>query len=142
MKVVLSHPGRRRAFTLLEVMIAIAILFMCTFAILGLVSSTLENARHLQRPLVDASALVSQLSLTNQMVEGTYSGNLGDTLGKAYQDYNWTGVIIEVQSNRLFKADFVIQNAFGNKDIVSRTTTLFYRPQSPAGSLDGGNFVQ
>ena len=142
MKTVIFHSGRRRAFTLMEVMIAVAILFMCTFAILGLVSSTLENARHLQRPLVDASALVSQLSLTNQIVEGTFSGNLGDVLGKAYQDYNWTGVITEVESNRLFQADFVIQNAFGNKDVISRTTTLFYRPQSPPGSLDGGNFVQ
>lgn len=142
MKIAPANPGRQRAFTLLEVMIAVAILFMCTFAILSLVSSTLASAQRLQRPLVDASALVSQLSMTNQLSEGTYSGNLGDVLGKAYQDYNWTGVITEVQSNRLYKADYVIQNAFGNKDVISRTTTLFYRPQSPPGSLDGGNFVQ
>ena len=97
-------------------MIAIAILFMCTFAILGLVSSTLENARHLQRPLVDASALVnSQLAITNQLAEGNYSGNLGDTLGKAYQDYTYDGSIVEVQSNKLFQADFVIQNARGKQ---------------------------
>jgi hypothetical protein len=57
----------RRAFSLLEVMIAIAILFVGTFAILGLISSSLANARRLQRPLVDASALVGQLSLTNQL---------------------------------------------------------------------------
>ena len=131
----------RRAFSLLEVMIAVGIFFMAVFAILGLGSSALGNARRLQQPLVDASALVSQLSLTNQLVEGTYTGNLGDMLGKAYQDYKWTGEINEVGSNHLYSADFVIQRARGGPEIISRTSTLFFRPQSPPGSLDGGNFI-
>ncbi|MDR3456998.1 MAG: prepilin-type N-terminal cleavage/methylation domain-containing protein [Verrucomicrobiae bacterium] len=136
------HPRGRRAFSLLEVMIAIAVLFIGTFAILGLVSSSLENARRLQRPLVDASALVSQLSMTNKLVEGECSGNLGDVLGKAYSDYRYVGVIIEVQSNRLFEADYRIYNARGGNDVISRTTTLLFRPESPPGSLDGGHFGQ
>jgi prepilin-type N-terminal cleavage/methylation domain-containing protein len=140
-KITASHTSPRRAFTLLEVMIAMAILFIGTFAVLNLVSSALGNARRLQRPLVDASALVAQLSITNSLSEGPYSGNLGDMLGKQYQDYNWAGQITEVQSNKLFEADFVIRNG-NNKEIISRTSTLFYRPQSPAGSLDGGNFVK
>ena len=136
-----NSSARRRAFTLLEVMIAIAILFIGTFAILSLISSSLANARRLQRPLVDASALVSQLSMTNKLVEGIYTGNLGDVLGKAYSDYNYTGEIREVQSNKLFQADYVIQNANGGREIISRTTTLLFRPESPPGSLDGGNFA-
>lgn len=140
MKIIFPTPARR-AFSLLEVMIAVGIFFMAVFAILGLVSSALNNARRLQRPLVDASALVSQLSLTNQLVEGIYSGNLGDALGKAYQDYRWTGEIREVGSNHLYSADYVIQSARGGSEIISRTSTLFYRPQSPPGSLDGGNFI-
>ena len=130
----------RRAFSLLEVMIAIGILFIGTFAILGLISSSLANARRLQRPLVDASALISQLALTNKLVEGTYSGNLGDILGKAYNDYRYSGEIREVQSNKLFQADYVIQNARGGSEVISRTTTLLYRPESPPGSMDGGGF--
>jgi len=140
MKFKATTRRRRQAFSLLEVMIAIGILFMGTFAILSLVSSSLANARRLQRPLVDASAIVSQLSLTNKLVEGVYSGNLGDMLGKAYSDYKWTGEIREVQSNKLFQADFVIQNARGGSEVISRTTTLLFRPESPPGSLDGGRF--
>ena len=128
---------RRRAFTLLEVMIAIGILFIGTFAILSLISTSLVNTRRLQRPLVDASALASQLAATNKLVEGVYSGNLGDLLGKAFNDYKWTGEIREVQSNKLFQADFIIQSSH-SQDIISRTTTLLYRPDSPPGSLDGG----
>jgi len=141
MKLIFPTRAQRQAFSLLEVMIAIAIFFLAAFAILGLISSALGNARRLQRPLVDASALVSQLSLTNKISEGTFSGNLGDMLGKAYNDYKWTGEITEVGSNRLFQADFVIQNARGGPEIISRTTTLFFRPQSDPGSLDGGNFI-
>jgi hypothetical protein len=132
----------RRAFSLIEVMIACIIFFSAVFAILELISSGLANARRLQRPLVDASALVAQLSLTNQLVEGKFSGNLGDVLGKDYQNYKWTGEIVEVQSNKLFEADFKIFNVNGDREPVARTTTLFFRPQSPAGSLDGGNFVK
>jgi type II secretory pathway pseudopilin PulG len=139
------HPTfrahRRRAFTLLEVMIAIAIFFVASFSILELVSQSLANARRLERPLVDASVILSQISLTNQLVENNFSGYLGDLLGKTYANYNWSGVIVEVQSNHLYSADFTIQNA-GNGAVVSRTATLFYRPQSPAGSLDGGNFIK
>jgi hypothetical protein len=29
----------------------------------------------------------------------------------------------------------------GSREIISDMTTLFYRPQSPDGSLDGGNFI-
>jgi Tfp pilus assembly protein PilV len=143
MKLFFPTHGRRcrQAFSLLEVMIAVGILFLGTFSILNLVSSSLANARRLQRPLVDASALVSQLSLTNKLVEGSYSGNLSEVLGKAYADYSWKGEITEVGSNRLFQANFIIQNARGGPEVVSRTTTLFFRPKSDPGSLDGGTFI-
>lgn len=125
----------------MEVMIAMSILFLGTFAVLNLVSSLLANARHLQRPLVDASAVLSQFSLTNKLSEGPWSGNLGDMLGKQYQEYNFSGVVTEVGSNRLFQADFAIFRG-NNRDPIARTTTLFYRPQSDPGSLDGGNFIK
>ena len=47
----------QRAFSLLEVMIAIAIFFVAAFAILGLISTSLQNVRRLQRPTVDASQI-------------------------------------------------------------------------------------
>ena len=29
----------------------------------------------------------------------------------------------------------------GNREIISDLSTVLYRPESPAGSLDGGNFI-
>ena len=85
MKLIFSNLPPRKAFTLLEVMIAVGLFFMASFAILGLISTSLANARRLQKPLVDASVLASQLSMTNKLYEGTVSGNLADMLGKDYR---------------------------------------------------------
>jgi prepilin-type N-terminal cleavage/methylation domain-containing protein len=132
-----KSTGARRAFSLLEVMIAIAILCMGTFAILDLISSSLANARRLQRPLVDGSAVIAEDVATNKLIEGIYEGNMGDLLGKNYNDFKWTKEIREVQSNKLFQVDVIIQH-YGSRDAVARTTTLLYKPDSPPGSMDGG----
>ena len=132
----------RHGFSLLEVMIAIGVFFIGVFAILGLVSSSLENARRLQRPLVDAGAVVSWLSTTNQLVEGTYTVNLGDLLGDAYDGYDCTYDVREVGTNKLFQVGFIVQSTTGNHEIISSMTNLFYAPQSPAGSLDGATVAR
>ena len=126
-----------RAFSLLEVMFALVAFCTATFVILALVSNSLSNARRLQRPMVDAGVLAGELSQTNQLVEGIGSGNLGDLLGNMYQGYTWMSDIQEVQTNKLFQADFIIQNNAVGKPVVSKMSILLFRPNSPAGSLDG-----
>jgi hypothetical protein len=130
----------RRAFTLLEVMIAIAIFFAASFAILGLVSRSLANVRRLQRPSVDASPVLARYAATNSLIEDIYSGNLGDPelLGKDYRDYNYVLTITEIASNHLYALNCKIFPANGKHDVISDMTTVLYRPQSPPGMLDGG----
>lgn len=136
-----TEAKRRRAFSLLEVMIAIGIFFVAVFAILSLVSQSLGNARRLQRPQVDASAVLAHYASTNILIEGTYSGDLSDLLGKTYRNYTWTAEIREVATNHLYQVEAVVQ-AYGNREIISDLSTLLYRPQSPPGSLEGGNFIR
>jgi hypothetical protein len=121
----------------MEVMIAIAIFCMCIFVILALVSSSLANARRLQRPMVDAAMLASELSLTNQIVEASQSGDFG----KMYPGYTWTADISEVLTNKLFQVDYVVSRS-DDKQVVQKMSVLFYRPQSPAGSLDGATVAK
>lgn len=127
----------RSAFTLLEVMFAMVAFCTATFVILALVSNTLADARRLQRPMVDAGALAAELSQTNQLVEGVKSGSLDELLGDSYQGYTWTRDIEEVQSNKLFQVDFIVQGDSGNRPVLSKMSILLFRPGSPAGSLDG-----
>ena len=129
-------------FTLLEVMFAVVAFCTATFAILALVSQSLDIARRLQRPMVDSGLVASQLSLTNVLVEGVSSGDLGELLGDAYKGYTWDYAVDEAQTNRLFQAVIVIQRGGGSGPVVSKMTVLFYRPDSPPGMLDGGNFIR
>lgn len=132
-----SRPAH--GFSLLEVMIAIAIFFIASFAILGLVSSSLDNVRRLQRPSVDAAPVLARYAATNRLVEGTFSGNLGETelLGKEYRDFNYMAEVVEVASNHLYQVRCVITTGTGRREIISDLSTLLYKPQSPPGSLDG-----
>ena len=137
MKTEIKTGTRRRGFSLLEVMIAVGIFFIGVFAILGLVSSSLDNARRLQRPLVDGGAIASWLAVTNIFHEDTYTVNLGDLLGDAYNGYECKYQVEEVGTNKLFQVGYIVQSTTGNHEIISSMTNLFYSPQSPAGSLDG-----
>ena len=132
-------PFKLRAFTLIEVMFAIVVFCTAMFTILALVANSLSNARNLQRPMVDAGEVASVLSQTN-LVEGSYHENLGELLGDAYNGYNCTYVVQEVQSNKLFQVDFVIQdNQSSSVNPASKMSILLYSPNSQAGSLDGGS---
>jgi len=139
-----SSPRRRprgEAFTLLEVMFAVVAFATATFAILALVSQTLDNARRLQRPPIYAEMLASQFCLTNQLLEGEQSGAMSDWLGDPGKGYTWDTVITEEQSNKLFRVDITITKDTA-KEPISKASILLYSPQSPAGSLDGATVAR
>jgi hypothetical protein len=133
-----TAPRAAAAFSLLEVMIALAIFFMASFAIMSVVSGALTNARMLQRPQVDAGAVASFFSTTNMIVEGSDSGDLSTLLGDTYKGYTWESTSREVESNKLFQVDFTIYSPAAGHPVFSQISTRFFRPASPAGSLDGG----
>src|SRR5689334_9151237 len=110
-----------RAFTLLEVTIAMALFFMAVFAILSLVAGTLKNARALQETGVDASMLAAELSLTNKLSEDSDSGDFGD----AYPNYSWSREIQEVGTNGLFEVDFTVHHNLGRRGGDTKMSVLF-----------------
>ena len=114
-----------QAFTLLEVMVASGILFLCLFAILQLLSTSLRGARILQRSTVDAGMLAAELSLTNKLSEGTESGDFG----KLYPDFRWTREIQEASTNGLFQVDFTVYRR-GVPTPESHLSFLLFRPES------------
>ncbi len=126
------------AFTLLEVMVAVFIFFVAIFAILSLTSQTLQLARSLQRTLIDPSTLASELSLTNQLVEGSDSGTWPD-----HPEIHWRSDTTLVSSNGLYKVDFHVYQDVDRRVVESELSILLYRPASVQGaqntSLGGGN---
>jgi prepilin-type N-terminal cleavage/methylation domain-containing protein len=115
--------AERGAFTLVEVMMAVAIFVMCMFAILSLVSQNLRAARSLTIQTPHAGVLAAQLCLTNKLEEGVESGNFGDL----YPGYDWQREVVWAGSNGLFRVHFVITRG-GQED--STLEVEVYKPQS------------
>jgi hypothetical protein len=127
------------AFTLIEVMIASGILFVCLFAILGVVCNCLRNARSLQRQNVEmgsvAGQVYCQLANTNKVAGGTFDVDVSDT----FPDFSCSATVSEVASNGLCQVDIVVQRR--SKHDQSAISVWMYLPQfqeSGLNSLGGG----
>jgi type II secretory pathway pseudopilin PulG len=133
------------AFTLIEVVIASGILFICLFAILGLLANVLRNARTLQNQ-TDAGVVLGsvaaktyvQLINTNQIAgEGPVSVDLDD-LERLYPDYSWD--IPELTrigtTNSLCTVDVNVRRRKDGE--VLRLSFLIYAPHLRGTTPSGG----
>jgi hypothetical protein len=132
-----SHASRitdqaRHAFTLMEVMIASAIFFICVFAILSLVSMNLRNAAALRHIQVDAGMVAAQLFKTNRFSEEVQSGDFG----RAYPDYSWETISTERETNGLWEFKITVAKR-GQRDPVDQITVLVFSPESSSGPFAG-----
>jgi hypothetical protein len=116
------------AFSLLEVMIASGIFFMCIFAILAMVSGLLRNARSLRRIELDAGMVAAQVCNTNKLTEGTESGDFGNL----YPGYSWETDTYEAETNGLWQVDIVVRR-HGIPKPVDQLSIFLYRPESQSG---------
>ncbi|HNQ88265.1 MAG TPA: prepilin-type N-terminal cleavage/methylation domain-containing protein [Verrucomicrobiota bacterium] len=121
------RPGRRqRAFSLLEVLIAMGIFFVAVFAILGLVSQNLQIARGLRLGDIDFTSVAAELAMTNRLEEGEMTGDFGDL----HPGATWAAVTTLYSSNGLYQVDIAVDwpdNGLLKKKEVS---ILLYRPDS------------
>jgi hypothetical protein len=128
-----DYPRRQMAaLSLIEVMIAMAIFFMVVFAILGMVSTTLRNARVLQRTHIDAGALASFLSLSNRLEEWVYSGDFGDL----YPDYDYSYDVIPI-TNGLVRVDLLVKGQTDRRQEISTMSIFLYLANQPQGTPIG-----
>jgi hypothetical protein len=132
------------AFTLIEIVIASGILFMCLFAILGLLANVLRNARALQNRASAGEVLGSiaakvyvHYANTNQVNEGPVSVDFDD-LEDIYPDYTWdTPELLQIGTNSLFVVDINVRRRSGGE--AAHMSFLVYgrgtRPVRPSANL-------
>ncbi|HKS36998.1 MAG TPA: prepilin-type N-terminal cleavage/methylation domain-containing protein [Verrucomicrobiae bacterium] len=121
------------AFTLLEVMIALAIFFMAVFTILDSTSQSLRAARLLQQKeaMPDARFLLADLWPTNKLEEGILEGDFGDL----YPDFIWTRETTLIGTNGLFRVDFTIQGVVGRRPLESKVSVQLWAPDSQVSTF-------
>jgi Tfp pilus assembly protein PilV len=126
-----THRKDREAFTLLEVMIAVGVLFMCLFAVLALLTNSLASARKLQQHRdIDTSSIAGmiyvQLINTNTVNEGAVEVNLEEMFpgSKCRAD------LTQVGSNGLCQVDFEVER---NLHLEAQSHFLIYLPNFKQG---------
>jgi len=127
-----SQTSIKGAFSLLEVMIAIAIFFTSVFAILELTSQHLRTARILQTLDVDRTSLPSLLSMTNYLEMGPLPIDVKIQYEDAHPGVTVDGFIDEVATNGLFRVDYSIHWMSENSMRQSRNSILLWRPNMGA----------
>src|SRR5947207_9946616 len=139
MKFRITNRGSRRAgaFTLMEVMIAVGILFICLFAVLALVSNSLRSARALQQHRgVDTGTIDGliyvQLSNTNQVTEGGDDLDLDDL----YPGYHCYYEKLEVGTNGLCRIDVVVNSS--GRQLELQSHFLMYLPNLKKNAVGTG----
>ncbi len=135
---------RRLAFSLIEVMIALAIFFASMFAILGLISQLLQNARAFQTKKAPHVSLVHawHTSKTNRVAEGLTPVEFNDIstdLGELYRDY-YAEIYAEPNldlTNGLWDVTYKVYNRRTGK-VDSEIFTFYWDPNSQSKQLGGG----
>ena len=129
----------RHSFSLLEVVIAVAIFFTAIFAIMQLVSSNLSLVRSLQAKRPDLGTLAGKCLMSTNWVEGIeapYDEDFGFNDGGAAALYpeagwerDWMLVATNVSlTNGLYRADIKLTETLAQQEAVTKMSILMYRP--------------
>ena len=131
------HPTLREkrtlpagAFTLLEIVVAMAIFFMAYFAVMELLNTNLRAAHSLNVTPIDFTQVVYDMLATNRLEEISESGDFGDM----YPGWSWTREAYEVSTNGFFQVDVEVYHPGSVGGRVATAMSLWlYRPESILG---------
>lgn len=125
MKAITESKGQRNGFTLLEVMIAVAILSIALVAVYKSQSQSVAmstNARFLTSSTLLAQMKMAELDSLNARDIAEGQGDFGDS----FSDYAWRVKISDTEINLLRKVTLIIVNT---KMITNNTFELvLYKP--------------
>lgn len=136
-------PRLSLAFSLIEVMVALAIFFMAVFAILSLMSTLLQNARIFQKVKPPEARMVFayQTSITNKVIEGSISFDFSEMaeFGDEYRDYTAEVEAYpnEMYTNGLWDVQYRVLNRRTGR-VESTFSTYQFDPSTKSKSLRGG----
>lgn len=125
-----SVPGRQPGFTLLEVMVALAIAALSLGAIAAAVSQMVESATAMeQRTFASwiAQNRIAELRLANVLPE---VGEDSDEVEFANRQWTWRATISETGVERLFRVDVDVSLA-GSDDVIRTVTGFIGEPGIP-----------
>jgi prepilin-type N-terminal cleavage/methylation domain-containing protein len=130
---------RESAFTLIEVVVASAVLAIALMGILAICANGLRISRALQQTHVDAGTVAAwtytMASMTNRLEEGSDSGDFSEMVDDLYPDAHWDRMITPVGSNGLYRVDILVHYMVEKKPLESQLSMYIYKAAGQPGRL-------
>lgn len=126
--------GLWAGFTLLEVIIALAIFFTAVVAVLELTSQNLRLAQTLLLKRPDIAALASTTMLDKELQEG-FEEPEDLNFQEMFPGCRWDRDVVSVSSNGLYKVVINLFEPTGGDEIQSTTSFLMFRPDMATGTV-------
>ena len=129
---------RSEAFTLMEVMFAMAIFFVAIFAILELSTRSLKIAESLQRSHADPAMIAAEFAAQAELEDGSDSGDFGD----AYPNASWEATVEELLDGEgnptaLYDVRIFVRERVGRRAVVTGLQIWLFRPQQGGRGVSG-----
>tara|TARA_B100001123_G_scaffold449659_1_gene615933 strand:+ start:1499 stop:1993 length:495 start_codon:yes stop_codon:yes gene_type:complete len=153
-----AKTSSRKAFTLAEVLVAVAIFVVAIFSILELVNQTLNTVRAIQRQTPDLGALAGRTLVEAPVPEGELETGITDPIDRdfgknlgadlpIYPNAMWQREIFPLdETNGLYQASIFVEDEIvpKNKSIPSKFVEyelrfLMFRPDLAEAELGGGD---
>tara|TARA_Y100000588_G_scaffold393149_1_gene507791 strand:- start:454 stop:948 length:495 start_codon:yes stop_codon:yes gene_type:complete len=153
---ILKSLSHRMAFTLSEVLIAVAIFVIAIFAILELVNQTLNTVRAIQRQTPDLGALAGRTLIDLPIPEGELASgptnptdeDFGKNIGAnrpIYPDAEWYRELFALdETNGFYQASIFVQDEIRSKNptkpskfVEYELRFLMFRPDLAEAELGG-----
>lgn len=128
-----SVPDSQRGFTLIEVMVALAIAALSLGAVAAAVSQMVESATAMQRRTYAswiAQNQIAEMRLANVLPE---VGEESDEVEFAGREWTWRATISETSVENLFRVDVEVSVA-GSDDVIRTVTGFIGEPGIPGQS--------
>ena len=121
-------------FTLLEVIIALAIFFTAVVAVLELTSQNLRLAQTLLQKRPDIGALASATMLDKELSEG-FEEPVDPNFEEMFPGCKWDRDVVSVSSNGLYRVTINLFESTGGGELQTTTSFLMYRPDLATGTV-------
>ena len=125
-----DFAARGNGFTLLEVMVALAIIGLSLLAVAGKMSQMIDTANAMRERTYAswiAQNKIAELRLANVLPEVSSSSGEVDYAGS---EWGWRSVVTETGVENLFRVDVSVSYA-GSEDVIRTVTGFIGEPNAP-----------